>query len=404
MLLIDCTRSLIHVPIVLQLKLLIYFSFLLCLVRFFCWFLFFSAVCEVQTLKRKKNSLSLSNIIYFSFPDSSYGSSSVVVNARSTSVTENLLDDKELREDKFKSEEVLQQEATSPIDSKHFLSNVIVHTSDKNCGDFESERESETLYAPVEAYQSQNNYFNGEYQASDLSNWPYDLSRTSLSAKQTRIDYTPVHDQYQNSQPNLNFRNLYNPYVGAMKGNLITMCQFNDILSPPSSVSSSSGYEFSDNNNNSFINFDQTLHLNAFDEEDFREEFKTEHCFLVEDANAGNYTTLTNATASAAPLDLYHLHDYQRNYQHNHSTSSGGDSRSPDGYNNEDYEHNFTQLTNLTTSRSNGIYAASPNNGADHNNIMSYDSTHVLSPARWVLSFLNYVIESSCTMKVKIID
>jgi hypothetical protein len=312
------------------------------------------------------------------------------VNARSTSVTENLLDDKELREDKFKSEEVSQQEllATSPIDSKHFLSNVIVHTSDNNksCGDFESERESEAIYAPVEPYQTQNNYYQaGDYQASDISNWPYDLSRTSLTAKQSRVDYTPVvhqQQQYQTSDANLNFRNLYNPYVGAMKGNLMTMCQFNDILSPPSSVSSSSGYEFSDNNNNSFINLDQTLHLNAFDEEDFRDEFKNEHCFLVEDANAGNYTTLTNATASTAPHDLYHLHDYQRNYVHNHSTSSGGDSRSPDGYNNEDYEHNFTQLTNLTTTRSNGIYTASPNNGGDHNNIMSYDSTHVLSPTR----------------------
>jgi hypothetical protein len=310
------------------------------------------------------------------------------VNARSTSVTENLLDDKELREDKFKSEEVSQEASKlSPIDSKSFLSNVIVHTSDnKHCGDFESERESETIYAPpVEVYQSQNNYFQAgsEYQAGDISNWPYDLSRTSLTAKQSRVEYTPVHHQpYQNSDVNLNFRNLYNPYVGAMKGNLMTMCQFNDILSPPSSVSSSSGYEFSDNYNNSFINLDQTLHLNAFDDEEYREEFKTEHCFLVEDANAGNYTTLTNATAPAAPHDLYHLHDYQRNYVHNHSTSSGGDSRSPDGYNNEDYEHNFTQLTNLTTSRSNGIYAASPNNGTDHNNIMSYDSTHVLSPTR----------------------
>lgn len=355
-----------------------YFSFLLRPVRFFVGFSF-----SLQ-FRRFKFSLVLTqiHIFFLSFPDSSYGSSSVVLNARSTSVTENLLDDKELREDKFESEEVSQQVSTSPVDSKTFLSNVIAHASDKNCGDFESERESDSIYAPVETYQSQNYYQAGDYQAGDLSNWPCDLSRTSLTAK-NRLEYiAPVHHQYQNSEANLNFRNLYNPYLGAMKGNLMTMCQFNDILSPPSSVSSSSGFEFSDNNNNSFItNLDQTIHLNAFDDEVFREEFKTEHCFLVEDANAGNYTTLTNASATTAPLDLYHLHDYQRTYVHNHSTSSGGDSRSPDGYNNEDYEHNFTQLTNLTTSRSNGIYSASPNNGGDHN-IMSYDSTHVLSPTR----------------------
>lgn len=299
------------------------------------------------------------------------------MNARSTSVTENLLDDKELREDKFKSEDISPQSPTT--ESKSFLSNAIEHTSDKNCSEFESERESEAIYAPVETFQSQNSFYQAEYQENDLRNWPYDLSRTS---KQARVDYTPVH-QYQNSDANLNFRNFYNPYVGAMKGNLMTLCQFNDILSPPSSVSSSSGYEFSDNNNNSFINLDQTLHLNAFDDEDYRDEFKNEHCFLVEDANAGNYTTLTNASASTAPLDLYHLHDYQRTYVHNHSTSSGGDSRSPDGYNNEDYDaHNFTQLTNLTTPRSNGIYSASPNNGADHSNIMYDPTTHVLSPTR----------------------
>lgn len=297
------------------------------------------------------------------------------MNARSTSVTENLLDDKELRQDKFKSEEISSPQ--SPVDNKSFLSNVIVHTSEKNCGDFESERESEAIYAPAENYTNQNGFYQGEYQENELRNWPYDLSRSS---KQTRDNYTPVH-QYQNSEANLNFRNIYNPYL-AMKGNLMTLCQFNDILSPPSSVSSSSGYEFSDNNNNSFINIDQTLHLNAFDEEEFRDEFKNDHCFLVEDANAGNYTTLTNASATTAPLDLYHLHDYQRTYVHNHSTSSGGDSRSPDGYNNDDYDgHNFTQLTNLTTPRSNGIYSGSPNNGADHSNIM-YDSAHVLSPTR----------------------
>lgn len=258
---------------------------------------------------------------------------------------------------------------------------MIVHTSDKSCGDFVGQRESEQqIYAPVESYASsgQNNYaYNSDFPSGGDVSWPYDLSRTGLIAK----NYSAA-VQYQNSDANINYRNAYNPYAGAMKGNLMTMCQFNDFLSPPSSVSSSSGYDISDNNNNSFINYDQALHISSIDDA-IRDEFKTENCFLVEDATAGNYTTLTNATASAAPLDLYHLHDYQRSFVHNHSTSSGGDSRSPDGYTNEEYENgmqNFTQLTNLT-SRSNGMYATSPNPIVDHN-IMSYDSTHVLSPSR----------------------
>lgn len=314
------------------------------------------------------------------------------MNARTTSVTENLLDDKELpstlETDKLESEKLTHEKCelrttASPVDSKFSLSNVIVHTSDKHCGDFE-QRDSET-YVPVESYPVQNNFF-GDYQSGDLSNWPYDLSRTSVEGKHRipSIDYpVPYQNSAQiNSDANANFRNPYNPYVGAMKGNLMTMCPFNDYLSPPSSVSSSSGYDISDNNNNSFITIDQAFsHIDDV----IREELKTENYLLVEDATAGNYTTLTNASASTTPLDIYHLHDYQRNYMHNHSTSSGGDSRSPDGYTNEEYENgmqNFTQLTSLTN-RSNGLYASSPNPAIDHN-IMSYDSAHVMSPQRWV--------------------
>lgn len=321
----------------------------------------------------------------------------MVGNVQATSVSENLLNDKDDIESvhKIESEKVLHEEfshqhhqpTSSPIDnSKFILSNDIVHASDKNCGDFEHERESETNYIPVESYQ--NNIY-GDYQSGDLSNWPCDLSRTGVTSKNRLplVDY-PV-QTYQTSailgDVNLNFRNPYNPYIGTMKGNLMTMCQFNDYLSPPSSVSSSSGFEISDNNNNSsFINLDQAFHLSTIDDV-IRDEFKNETCFLVEDTSAGNYTTLTNAAASTTPLDLYQIQDYHRNYSgtHHHSTSSGGDSRSPDGYGNEDYENgmqSFTQLTNLT-SRSNGLYNSSPNTPGDHN-IMSYDSTHVLSPTR----------------------
>lgn len=303
------------------------------------------------------------------FPDSSYGSS-VVVNARTTSVSESLLNDKELPSPvgKLESEKVRDERSEPPSPS-------IVHSSDKVCGEYENERESDSIYAPVDSYQSQNNIFY-DYQAGDLPNWPYDLSRTR---PRTQSDFQL---QYQSSDANLNFRNSYSSYNGAMKGNLMTLSHFNDYLSPPSSVSSSSGYDLSDANNNSYINIEQAFHLSTIDDV-IREELKNENCFLVEDGSGGSYTTLTNASAPA-PLDLY-LHDYPRNYAgaHNHSTSSGGDSRSPDGYGNDDYENNgFPQLTNLTT-RSNGIYASSPNQAGDLN-IMSYDSTHVLSPTRWV--------------------
>lgn len=322
------------------------------------------------------------------FLDSSYGSS-VVVNVRATSVTDNHLEEKELSTEnnleKLESEKVINEKSTtsSIIDSKLGLSNVIVHTSDKNCEDFEIEREGEVIYSPVENYANTNNFYGEYHQPGDLSNWPYDLSRTRN--RNTSIDYSV---QYSNTEQQASdFRNPFNPYISAMKGNLMSICQFNDYLSPPSSVSSSSGYDLSDNNNNSFITIDQALHLSTIDDV-IRDELIKENCFLVEDVSAGNYTTLTNAASSATPMDLYHIHDYQRNYgTHNHSTSSGGDSRSPDGYTNEEYENgmSFTQLTNLS-SRSNGIYASSPNPVTDHN-ILSYES-HVLSPTRWVIFYL----------------
>lgn len=382
------------------------------------------------------------NIFFFS--DSSYGS------VRASLVSENLSNDKEqlssssvvvTEEDKettnssiIKSSEIkavrFEEVSTTNSPPSHVILKHRVNSS------AESEIYSSSP-AHIENNYSNNSYYS-DYQivSDDLSNWPYDLSRSSVneikSSSRNLIEFS-TQQQQQHSPPlhhptpayqhlhssssssnhnishnnsvensveittNLNYRNLYSssPYIIAnnMKGNLMTLSQFNDFLSPPSSVSSSSGYEFSDSNNNSFIhtNIDQVLpfHHNDFDA-DFRDdEFKTETCFLVEDMNTGSYTTLTNATVSNTPADLFHLHqtDYARSYFNNHSTSSGGESRSPDEYHNDDYDNgnglNFTQLTNLTTAtRTNGIYSSSPNHIGNDHAIISYDTSHVLSQAR----------------------
>lgn len=328
----------------------------------------------------------------FFFSDSSYGS------VRASLVSENLSNDKELsssggvlkttaeKQDKDNSSLVkssairavrFEEVSTSPP-SHVILKHRVVSS------------ESEEIYSPVDSNYTNQNYY-PDYQtvsADDISNWPYDLSRSSVNNSR---DYSTPPTLISFGESSNNYRNIhYTPYIASnMKGNLMTLSQFNteQFLSPPSSVSSSSGYEFSaDSNNNSFItNIDQMLpfHHIEFDAEFRDDEFKNDNCFLVEDINTGSYTTLTTAAPTNTPADLFHLHqtDYQRSYFNNHSTSSGGESRSPDEYNNDDYEHNgihaYADLTQLTT-RPTGLYQSSPRN--DHSIV--YETSSVLSPTR----------------------
>lgn len=267
--------------------------------------------------------------------------------------------------------------------------------------------ESETSVYPTSVleYNNSSNSYYQEYQNSpeDIGNnhpWPYDLSYRP-AAKQR-----PISETYHNYQscitPNsdtsnhpASYRNLYSSSIyttSTMKGNVMTLSQYNDYLSPPSSVSSSSGYEFSDSNNNSFItNIDQALtsHSSMAQFADLYDcdEFKTDdNCFLVEDMNSGCYTTLQNATPSVTSNDLLHLHqDYSSRgsyFNNNHSTSSG-ESRSPDDYHNsEEYDTSFTQLTSVSTPRvTNGIYSSPSHHGiGDHSTIIAYN--HDMSPSR----------------------
>lgn len=269
--------------------------------------------------------------------------------------------------------------------------------------------ESETLIFPTTVVDysnnSNNNNFYQDYQHSPdevANNWAYDLSyRTaSTAAKRPAIDtflnyQTPSTPNSDIQPPPINYRNLYPSSIytaSAMKGNVMTLSQYNDYLSPPSSVSSSSGYEqFSDSNNNSspFITTIEQAMLPFHSSADLYDELNKsdEYCFLVEDINSGCYTTLTNATVSANSNDLLHLHqqDYASRpsyYGNNHSTSSG-ESRSPDDYHTEEYDTSFTQLTSVTaTPRANGMYSASPSHHGigDHSSaILTYDQ---MSPAR----------------------
>lgn len=274
--------------------------------------------------------------------------------------------------------------------TREILTSSPINTASKNCLDFDSSIYASSLSTtdnfvnvlPAVNNISSNNKFYDFNNTGD-NNWAYDLSRNSLENS-----LTATRSDQHNYNTNFRSHHFGTYYNTTMKGNLMTFAQYQQ-LSPPSSSSSSSSndafcYGQYDNNNSSFININEYASHPQSYVDDFSEIFKDENYSIAEDA--GHYTTLTNAATTGTPnlFDMY-AHDIPRNYGHQHSTSSGGDSRSPDVFTaGDDYENgmqNFTQLTSLT-SRSNGLYPPSPVNINDAM-LSNYDSTvHTLTPNR----------------------